>query len=86
MFRIRLKPRYLIDVSTRSTACRVLDFDLKMPIAIAPCSMHKMAHEEGEIATARGQLYCCTGTYISALLTIGVCKCTVDSSSYWCNL
>lgn len=53
--RIRLKPRYLVDVSKRSTACQVLGFDIKMPIAVAPTAMHRMAHADGEIATAKGK-------------------------------
>lgn len=37
-------------------ACSVLGLDLAMPIAIAPTAMHRMAHSDGELATARGKL------------------------------
>lgn len=57
MLRIQLKPRYLVDVSKRTTACQVLGFDLKMPIAIAPTAMQRMAHADGEIATAKGNIH-----------------------------
>lgn len=44
----------MIDVSHRNTKCNVFGIDLDMPIAIAPTAMHKMAHFEGEVATAKG--------------------------------
>lgn len=52
--RIRIRPRFLRDVSQRSTATQVLGIDLSMPIAVAPTAMHRMAHADGELATARG--------------------------------
>lgn len=30
---------------------------IKVPIGISPCAMHKMAHEDGECASARGKNY-----------------------------
>lgn len=44
----------MIDVSQRNTKCNVFGIDLDLPIAIAPTAMHKMAHFEGEVATAKG--------------------------------
>lgn len=35
-------------------AATVLGIDLSMPIAIAPTAMQRMAHPDGELATARG--------------------------------
>lgn len=55
---LRLRPRVLIDVSSRSTKCNVLGLDLDLPVAIAPTAMQKMAHSEGERATARGMCVC----------------------------
>ncbi len=52
--RIRLRPRFLVDVSTIDTRTTVLGTPVNMPILIAPSACHCMAHPEGEIATARG--------------------------------
>lgn len=56
-FRIRIRPRFLIDVSKRDLRCNVLGTNLDFPIAIAPTAMQKMAHLEGEKATAKGILF-----------------------------
>jgi len=46
--------RALVDVSKRSTACTLLGRACSMPIVAAPTALHKLAHPEGECATARG--------------------------------
>ncbi|RWR81809.1 glycolate oxidase [Cinnamomum micranthum f. kanehirae] len=51
--RILFRPRILIDVTKIDTTATVLGFKISMPIMIAPTSMQKMAHPEGEYATAR---------------------------------
>lgn len=51
--RILFRPRILVDVSNIDTATTVLGFKISMPIMVAPTAMQKMAHPEGEYATAR---------------------------------
>jgi (S)-2-hydroxy-acid oxidase len=51
--RILFRPRILIDVSKIDMATTVLGFKISMPIMIAPSAMQKMAHPDGEYATAR---------------------------------
>ncbi|KAM7500558.1 hypothetical protein LguiA_024972 [Lonicera macranthoides] len=51
--RILFRPRILIDVSKIDMATTILGFNISMPIMIAPTAMQKMAHPEGEFATAR---------------------------------
>lgn len=51
--RLLLRPRCMRDVSRRSTDATVLGHRLRMPIAIAPTAMQRMAHPDGELATAR---------------------------------
>ncbi|KAJ8567906.1 hypothetical protein K7X08_020628 [Anisodus acutangulus] len=51
--RILFRPRILIDVSKIDMTTTVLGFKISMPIMIAPTAMQKMAHPEGEYATAR---------------------------------
>lgn len=51
---IRLRPRVLVDISTCDTSTTVLGTPVTMPILVAPTAFHKMAHPEGECATAQG--------------------------------
>jgi 4-hydroxymandelate oxidase len=51
--RIKLYPRMLIDVSQRDLTTTILNQKVSMPILIAPTAFHRLAHPEGEIATAR---------------------------------
>jgi (S)-2-hydroxy-acid oxidase len=51
--RIRFRPRILKDVSEMDLTTNVLGSRISMPIMIAPTASHKMAHPEGEYATAR---------------------------------
>ncbi|XP_061373819.1 glycolate oxidase 1-like [Gastrolobium bilobum] len=51
--RILFRPRILIDVSKIDLTTTVLGFKISMPIMIAPTALQKMAHPEGEYATAR---------------------------------
>lgn len=70
--RLRLMPKILVDVSTLSTETTVLGEKVSMPICIAPSAMQKMAHPEGEPATARAahrgkQLMCLSSWSTTAL-------------------
>ncbi len=51
--RIKLFYRVLVDVSTRDLATTVLGYPVSMPVLVAPTAFHKMAHPDGEAATAR---------------------------------
>jgi (S)-2-hydroxy-acid oxidase len=51
--RLRLLPRILIDVSKINTETTILGVKVSSPICIAPTAMQKMAHADGELATAR---------------------------------
>ncbi|VAI22862.1 unnamed protein product [Triticum turgidum subsp. durum] len=51
--RILFRPRILIDVSTIDMTTSVLGIKISMPIMISPTAFQKMAHPEGEYATAR---------------------------------
>ena len=52
--RIRLRPRVLVDVSSRSPATAALGVELAHPIIVAPTADHSLSHPDGERATARG--------------------------------
>ena len=52
--RLRLRPRALVDVSSCDLATTVLGAPVSMPILVAPCAAHGLAHPDAERATARG--------------------------------
>jgi 4-hydroxymandelate oxidase len=52
--RIRLRPRMLVNGSTPDLSTTVLGTPVSMPILVAPAAYHRLAHPEGECATARG--------------------------------
>jgi 4-hydroxymandelate oxidase len=51
--RRKLRPRMLVDVGEVSTATTVLGTEIALPVLIAPLAMQRMAHPDGEEATAR---------------------------------
>lgn len=51
---VRLRPRRLVDVRHVSTACRLLGVPVDAPVLLAPAGRHRLLHEQGEAATARG--------------------------------
>jgi 4-hydroxymandelate oxidase len=52
--RIRLRPRVLRDVSSVRTTAHVLGQQVATPILVAPTTLQRAAHPDGEVATARG--------------------------------
>jgi isopentenyl diphosphate isomerase/L-lactate dehydrogenase-like FMN-dependent dehydrogenase len=52
--RYRLRPRVLVDVSAVTTGTTVLGTPVSMPVLVAPMAFQAIAHEEGEVAMARG--------------------------------
>jgi len=51
--RWELRPRVLVDVSEVSTETTVLGTQVALPLLVAPTAFHRLAHPEGELATAR---------------------------------
>jgi 4-hydroxymandelate oxidase len=51
--RWRLRPRVLVDVSSVTTAATVLGEQIALPVIAAPVAYQRMAHPDGELATAR---------------------------------
>ena len=51
--RWKLRPRVLIDVTEVDTSTTVLGTPVAAPILVAPVALQKLAHPEGEAATAR---------------------------------
>jgi 4-hydroxymandelate oxidase len=51
--RILIRYRTMVDVTTRDLRTTVLGVPVSMPVLVAPMAMQKLAHAEGECATAR---------------------------------
>ncbi|HVU78896.1 MAG TPA: alpha-hydroxy acid oxidase [Gaiellaceae bacterium] len=61
--RWQLRPRMLVDVEACTTATTVLGTEVSMPVLVAPTAFQRVAHPDGEVATARaakaaGTIYC----------------------------
>src|ERR687895_500233 len=52
--RIRLRPRVLVDVSSRDLRTSAFGQRLEHPIVVAPTANHSLSHTDAERATARG--------------------------------
>ena len=50
---VRLRPRIFVDVRACDLTTTVLGTPVRLPVLIAPTSVHQLAHPEGEKATAR---------------------------------
>ncbi|HEY1954643.1 MAG TPA: alpha-hydroxy acid oxidase [Polyangiaceae bacterium] len=59
--------RVLVDVSTRTMATSVLGVKLAMPVLVAPTAFHKLACDDGELATARAARGAGTAMMLSSL-------------------
>jgi isopentenyl diphosphate isomerase/L-lactate dehydrogenase-like FMN-dependent dehydrogenase len=64
-----LRPRVLVDVSEVTTATTVLGQDVSMPLLIAPTALQRMAHPDGETATARAAAAAGTVMCLSTIAT-----------------
>ena len=52
--RYRLRPKMLRDVSNISMRTTILGNEIDFPVGVAPTALQRMAHDKGELATARG--------------------------------
>jgi isopentenyl diphosphate isomerase/L-lactate dehydrogenase-like FMN-dependent dehydrogenase len=69
--RRKLRPRVLVDVGNVSTGTTVLGTEIALPVMIAPLAMQRIAHPDGEEATARaaaaaGTIMCLSSAATSA--------------------
>ncbi|KAL2514299.1 Peroxisomal (S)-2-hydroxy-acid oxidase GLO3 [Forsythia ovata] len=80
--RIVIRPRILVDVSRVDMSTTIMGYNTSAPIMVAPTSRHKLAHPEGEVATARAAAACDTimdkGSNIEAFVSG-----TFDDSLCW---
>jgi 4-hydroxymandelate oxidase len=69
---ISLRYRVLRDVSQRNLSTQVLGDPLGFPVLIAPMAFQRLAHPEGEVATARAAAAAGAGMVLSTLATSSI--------------
>ncbi|XP_030195101.1 2-Hydroxyacid oxidase 1 isoform X1 [Gadus morhua] len=86
--RWRLRPRVLRDVSEVDTSCSVLGQPLSAPLCAAATAMQRMAHPDGETATARACKQAQTGMMLSSWATSTIEEVSVasDGGVLWMQL
>jgi isopentenyl diphosphate isomerase/L-lactate dehydrogenase-like FMN-dependent dehydrogenase len=67
--RWRLRPRVLTGVDSADTKTTVLGREISMPVLVAPVAFQRMAHPDGELATARAAATAGTIMVLSTLAT-----------------
>ena len=69
---LRLRPHVLRDVAVVSTTTTVLGRAVGLPVLVAPMAYQRMAHDEGERATARAAARAGTTMIVSTLATVSL--------------
>lgn len=70
--RFRLRPRMLRDVSAVDMATTLLGTDVTTPVHVAPTAYHRLAHPDGEAATARGAAAAGSVLILSTVSTVSI--------------
>lgn len=70
--RIKLRYRVLRDISQRDLSATVLKQRISMPVLVAPTAFQRMAHPDGEVATARAAGKAGTVMILSTLSTSSI--------------
>ena len=85
--RLVLRYRVLRDVSHGSLAVSVAGQDLACPLLVAPMAFQRLAHRDGELATARAAATVGAGMIVSTLATSSIEEvASVTSSPLWFQL
>ena len=87
--RLRLRPHVLRNVAAVSTATTVLGRPVALPVLVAPMAYQRMAHDDGERATARAAGRAGTTMVVSTLATVAleqVAESLPDQAGGWFQL
>lgn len=84
--RIRLLPRVLVDVGERDLTTTVLGRPVSFPVLIAPTAFHRLAHPEGEVATAKAAREAGTLMVLSSLSTTPLEEVAAVGGERWFQL
>ncbi|GFP91674.1 peroxisomal (s)-2-hydroxy-acid oxidase glo4 [Phtheirospermum japonicum] len=77
---ITIRPRILMDISRIDTSTTIMGCSTSAPLMVAPTALHKLAHPEGEIATARAS----ASSNVIMVLSYNS-TCTVEEVASSCN-
>jgi 4-hydroxymandelate oxidase len=81
--RIALRYRVLAGVGTRSLATTLLGRPRPHPLLVAPMAFQRLAHDEGEVATARGAHAAGALPVLSTFSTVAMERVTAASPGAW---
>ena len=84
--KIEILYRVLVDVSKRSQNTTLFGQSLATPILIAPTAFHRLAHPEGELATAKGAARAGTIMILSSLSNTRVEEVAAAGAPIWFQL
>jgi 4-hydroxymandelate oxidase len=84
--RLRLAYRVLRDLSGRTLATTVLGQAVSMPVLVAPTAFHRLADEEGEVATGRAAAAHGTVMMLSTLSTCSIEAVCAAGGPVWFQL
>jgi 4-hydroxymandelate oxidase len=85
--RLRLLPRVLLDVSQRNLHTTVLGTPVAFPAVVAPTAFHRLAHPDGEVATARAAAETGVIMTLSSLATASIeVVAAATSGLFWFQL
>ncbi len=83
---IDLWPRVLVDVSSRDAGTTLLGTRVTAPILAAPTAFHRLAHPDGEVATARAVAAAGSIMVLSSLSTTAVEEVVAQGATVWFQL
>src|SRR5215207_11158405 len=84
--RWRLLPRVLRGLRDVSTATSVLGQHITLPVLVAPSSLHRLCHDEGERATARAAKAAGTIYTLSTPASIATEEVAPEAGPWWFQL
>jgi len=84
--RVRLRPRVLTGAGEPDLAITTLGQRLAMPVAVAPVALQRLAHPEGELATARAAATAGTAMILSTMATTSIEEVVCVAAPLWFQL
>ncbi len=84
--RWRLLPRVLTGAHPVSTVTSVLGQEIALPVLVAPSGRHRLCHDEGERATARGARAAGTIYIMSTAATFPIEEIATEAGPWWFQL
>jgi 4-hydroxymandelate oxidase len=84
--RIMLRPRVLVDVSTVDTSVSFLGRTLSHPVVLAPTAFQRLAHIDGELASARAARATESLFVASTLSTVTIEEIGAEAGPLWFQL